>query len=169
MGLAPGRDYTDWVLPEYDLRNYTATRYVDEIRMANVFLKAIDGKDKRTLALPCGDGVIAGAPIALLLRNDFVGIRTDTGNNSVADFDPVRIKAIGVDDQYSTDQLISMVKKAQESSALLVFLFHGVGGEHRTNIDLNKHNELLRYLRDHRDSIWVAPLVDIVQYRQTKH
>ena len=164
IAVAPGRDYRDWVLPEYDLNNYTVTRYVDEIRMANVFLKALDGKDKRTLALPCGDGVIQGTIIAPLLSSDVAGVRTGNGYNGIDDFDPLRIKAIGVDDQHTSAQLIGMVKKAQESGALLVFLFHGVGGEHRTNIALNKHNDLVRYLSDNRGSIWVAPLREVAEF-----
>src|SRR4249920_3098475 len=34
----------EWVTPEYDMNNYTVKRMVDEIRMTNIFLEALDGK-----------------------------------------------------------------------------------------------------------------------------
>jgi sialate O-acetylesterase len=37
----PGRE---WVKPEYDLTKYTVQRMVDETRMTNLFLHALDGK-----------------------------------------------------------------------------------------------------------------------------
>src|SRR6185436_8705764 len=36
----PGRE---WLRPEYDMNNYTVQRMVDETRMTNVFLEALDG------------------------------------------------------------------------------------------------------------------------------
>ena len=36
----------EWVRPEYDLRNYTVQRMLDETRMTNLFLRAMDGKTK---------------------------------------------------------------------------------------------------------------------------
>jgi sialate O-acetylesterase len=40
---------------EYDMNNYTVRRMVDETRMTNLFLQALDGKTKRTFAFTCGD------------------------------------------------------------------------------------------------------------------
>ena len=34
----------EWVKPEYDMNTYTVQRMVDETRMNNVFLQALDGK-----------------------------------------------------------------------------------------------------------------------------
>ena len=45
----------DFVTADYDLDNYSMQRMVDEIKLANSFLKALDGKTKRTYAYPCGD------------------------------------------------------------------------------------------------------------------
>ena len=46
----PGRE---WVKPGYDLNNYTVERMLDEIRMTNIFLEALDGKKARTFAFTC--------------------------------------------------------------------------------------------------------------------
>jgi sialate O-acetylesterase len=64
----------------------------------------------------------------------------------------------------SGDELIGLVKKAMENNALLVFLFHGVGGEHNLNVTLDAHRELLYFLKRNEKDIWVAPMVDIAEY-----
>src|SRR5882757_3358271 len=51
-GSLPGRSFVN---SENDLSKYTVARAVNEIRLNNTLLKAIDGKDKRTFAYPCGD------------------------------------------------------------------------------------------------------------------
>jgi sialate O-acetylesterase len=64
----------------------------------------------------------------------------------------------------SGDELIQLVKKAEEKGALLVFLFHGVGGEHGLDVSLPAHRQLLQYLRQKKKAIWVAPLIDVAKY-----
>ncbi len=51
-GSLPGRSF---VTADNDLSKYTVSRAVNEIRVNNTLLKAIDGKDMRTFAYPCGD------------------------------------------------------------------------------------------------------------------
>jgi peptidoglycan/xylan/chitin deacetylase (PgdA/CDA1 family) len=51
-GSLPGRSF---VKPDYDLHTYTVNRMDNEILAMNNILKAIDGKDERTFASPCGD------------------------------------------------------------------------------------------------------------------
>ena len=50
-----GRAGREFVKDDYDLRFYTVRRAIDEIRGMNNLLKAMDGKNKRTFAYPCGD------------------------------------------------------------------------------------------------------------------
>ena len=162
--VADGRDYRDWVLPEYDLDNYTLKRVVDEIRMANTMLEAIDGRRTRTIAYPCNDRDVKGASYVPLIRGDLAGGRGGTSPNDIDTVDVFGIGAVGVDDGLTAGQLIDMVKAAVDSGRLLVFCFHGVGGEHRTNVALGTHEELVRYLKSRERDIWVAPLVDIAAF-----
>src|SRR4029079_16506538 len=67
----PGRDF----VKDYDLRFYTVKRMVDEIRGMNNILKAIDGKNKRTFAYPCGDDKIHDSAYIESLKNEFVAAR----------------------------------------------------------------------------------------------
>jgi peptidoglycan/xylan/chitin deacetylase (PgdA/CDA1 family) len=159
------RDYSSWVLPEYDLNNYSITRIVDEIKMANTFLQALDGKVKRTIAYPCGDCFVNDtANYIPFIKGEFVGGRGGSNFTEIGHIDVYKIAAIGIDDKYSGQQLIELVKKAMETNSLLVFLFHGVGGDHNTNIALSKHNELIRFLKKNEKDIWVAPLVEVAEY-----
>ena len=164
VAVAKDRDYRGWVLPEYDLNNYTITRMVDEIRMANVFLKAVDGKEKRTIAYPCGDYEIKNVSYVPSIQHEFVGARGGSETSTLGKTDVFHIGSIGADDHYTGEQLIDLVKNATQSRSLLVFCFHGVGGEHNTNISLEKHSQLLGYLKKNRKNIWVAPLIEIAEY-----
>ena len=65
----------EWVKPEYDMNNYTVQRMIDETRMTNVFLQALDGKTKRTFAFTCGDMKIGDSSFINAMKNDFVAAR----------------------------------------------------------------------------------------------
>ena len=168
-GSQPGRSF---VKPDHDLSKYTVVRAVDEIRVYNTFLKAIDGKDKRTYAYPCGDLTINGQPFYKDLQKDFVGARGVTaGTQGAGEVDLNNIDCYMINGQ-SADYMIDLVKKAQQSHKLIVFLFHGVGGGHNINVSLDAHSKLLHYLKNNEKDIWVAPMVDvaekIVAYQKSK-
>ena len=57
------------------MRSYTVQRMVDETRMTNVFLQALDGKTKRTFAYTCGDMKIGDSSFIYAMKNDFVAAR----------------------------------------------------------------------------------------------
>jgi sialate O-acetylesterase len=71
-GSLPGRSF---VTPDGDLSKYTVERVVKEVRANNALLKAIDGKDIRTFAYPCGDRKIGDVYFYDQLKNDFAGAR----------------------------------------------------------------------------------------------
>jgi peptidoglycan/xylan/chitin deacetylase (PgdA/CDA1 family) len=159
-GTRPGRSF---VVPDHDLSKYTVTRAVDEIRATNTLLAAIDGKTARTFAYPCGDLQIGGVNFYDQLKNDFVAARGVTGGlPTAAQVNLANVEAYSINGQ-SAEYLLALVKKAQESHTLLVFLFHGVGGGHSLNVELKAHRALLRYLKAHEQDIWVAPLVEVAE------
>ncbi|MBO0359037.1 polysaccharide deacetylase family protein [Hymenobacter sp. BT186] len=159
-GSLPGRGF---VTPDNDLSKYTVTRAVSEIKANNTLLAAIDGKTARTFAYPCGDLQIGGVRFYDQLQNDFVGARGVTGGlQTAAQIDLTNIDAYSINGQ-SAEYMLDLVKKAQQSHTLLVFLFHGVGGGHALNVDLQAHRQLLRYLKAHEKDIWVAPMVEVAE------
>jgi peptidoglycan/xylan/chitin deacetylase (PgdA/CDA1 family) len=159
-GGRPGREF---VTAQNDMNNYTVKRMDDEIETMNNLLYAIDGKTKRTFAYPCGDTKIHDTLYLQPIQNQILGAR---GVNAVMplidSIDLWNIPCYPMNGE-SGEQLINLVKKAQASHTLLVFLFHGVGGEHNLNVSLEAHSALLHYLKQQRD-IWVAPMVEVADF-----
>lgn len=160
-GSLPGRS---WVTSETDLSKYTVERAVKEILVTNTLLQAIDGKTVRTFAYPCGDAMIDTSNYYRSLEKDFAGARgVREGFGNIKTINLNNIDCFPINGQPG-DYMINLVKKAMETHTLLVFLFHGVGGEHNLNVSLEAHSQLVHYLKLHEKDIWVAPLVDVAQY-----
>jgi peptidoglycan/xylan/chitin deacetylase (PgdA/CDA1 family) len=160
-GGRPGREF---VKPDYDLSKYTVKRITDEIRMMSTLLMAIDGKSKRTFAFPCGDMKIGDSSYFDGLRTEFVAARgVAPAMPTIDQVDLYNISCYGVNGQ-TGDQLIALVKQAMQKNALLVFLFHGVGGEHSLNVSLDAHSQLLHFLANNKNEIWIAPMIDVAEF-----
>ncbi|QIP15209.1 polysaccharide deacetylase family protein [Spirosoma aureum] len=163
-GDRPGRE---WVKPANDLSKYTVQRMTDEIRMTNILLKTLDGQSTRTFAYPCGDTKIGDVDYFKTVEGDFVAARgTKSEMKPITEINFADIGSYAINGQ-TGEQLIELVKKAQETNSLLVFLFHGVGGGHSLNVALAEHNKLVRYLKQHESDIWVAPFIEVAQYAKT--
>lgn len=160
-GGAPGREF---VKADYDLRYYTVRRAVDEAKAMNNLLKAIDGKDKRTYAFPCGDTKIHDTAYINYLQNDFVAARGVHGDMPTVDKANLSDLPCYMINGQSGAELIALVQKAMQNHGLLVFLFHGVGGEHNLNVSLPAHRQLLLFLKAAQKQIWVAPMIDVAEF-----
>ncbi|HYO20989.1 MAG TPA: polysaccharide deacetylase family protein [Flavisolibacter sp.] len=161
IGDRPGREF---VPGDHKLNNYTVKRMVDEVRMTNVFLEALDGKKKRTFAFTCGDMKIGDTAFFDGLKEDFMAARTVYPSMpGVAEADVYNLPCYPVNGQ-SGNELIALVKQAVEKKALLIFLFHGVGGEHGLNVSLDAHRQLLQYLQQHEKTLWVTTALDASAY-----
>lgn len=160
-GSLPGRD---WVSEDQDLSTYSFSQLTEEIRIANVFLKAIDGKDQRTFAYTCGDKVAEDSSFVEAISGWFTAARDVVYR--IEKQDEINRMDIGsfVVMNHSGEELIAQVEKVREEGGLLVFLLHGVGGEHNMNVSLEAHNKLVEYLQTHEDEIWVAPLVEVAEF-----
>jgi peptidoglycan-N-acetylglucosamine deacetylase len=160
-GKRPGRE---WVKADYDLSRYSVQRMADEITTNNFLLNLIDGRSQRTFAYPCGDAMAGGTSYVPQIRNEFAGARGVAGKmQNIDEIDWMDIGSYMINGQ-SGDELISLVKQALEKKALLVFLFHGVGGEHELNVSLEAHKKLLQFLKENEKDVWIAPLADIATY-----
>lgn len=160
-GNQPGRE---WVNPNYDLSKYSVKRMTDEMLMTNTLLKTLDGQTARTFAYPCGDTKIGDVDYYKAVAGDFVAARGTTSEmKQITEINLADVGSYAINGQ-TGEQLIELVKKAQQTNSVLVFLFHGVGGGHSLNVALAEHNKLLRYLKQNTANIWVAPFIDIAQY-----
>ena len=160
-GSKPGRSF---ITPETDLNNYTVPRIRDEIRLTNILLRSIDGKTERTFAFPCGDNMIKGENYYDAVKKDFIAARGVVGGFIPVDSIHLHdINAFAINGQ-DGNFMINLVKKAQATHTLVVFLFHGVGGGHDLNVNLTAHRQLLAYLKANEKDIWVAPMIEIAKY-----
>lgn len=162
------REGMSWVRPEYDLSKYSMNRIVSEVQTCNAFLEAIDGKKERTFAFTCGHKKVAEGKFIQSLQNDFVGARAVRHQmHTLKDVNVMDFDCYGINGE-TGKQMIDLVKKASETGSLLVFLFHGVGGEHGLNVSLEAHRELLKYLKQNESEIWIAPMVDVAKFVKSK-
>jgi peptidoglycan/xylan/chitin deacetylase (PgdA/CDA1 family) len=160
-GKAPGRE---WVPPDYDLGRYTIRRIVDEIEMASALLRAIDGKAERTFAYPCGDTKVGDTSYVGDVQRLFPGARGVQGKmQTLEEIDLYDVGSYVINGQ-SGEEMIRLVKEAAAKKALVVFLFHGVGGEHSLNVSLFDHRKLVSFLKEQENDVWVATMLDVCNY-----
>lgn len=154
----------EWVKPEYDLSKYTVQRMVDETRMTNVFLQALDGKTTRTFAFTCGDMKIGDSSFINAMKDHFVAARAVRNEmHKINEIDLYNVDCYLVNGQ-TGDQLIEWVKKAMETNSLLVILFHGVNGGNSLNVSLAAHSQFLHFLKENEKNIWTAPMLEVAEY-----
>ncbi|HLO43383.1 MAG TPA: sialate O-acetylesterase [Leadbetterella sp.] len=156
-----------WVKPEYDLSKYSLTRIQDELKMCNAYLKSIDGKDKRTFAFTCGHKKVMEGEFIQTLSNDFVAARAV--RHQMHSFEEQKLMDIDCFSMEGTsgEQMIELVKEAQKTGKLLVFLFHGVGGEHGLNVSKEAHSQLVHYLSDNQNDIYIDTMLNIAEHIKT--
>lgn len=162
-GSLPGRGF---VTKETDLSKYTVERAVKETRTANQILKDIDGKSDRTFAYPCGDLKIGDTLYYDYLKKDFVAARgVQPGFLPAKTVDLADVNSF-VENGTTAAQMIAQIEEAEKAESFIVFLFHGVGGEHALNVDWEEHQKLLLYLKNREKDIWVTTMVDLGKYIQ---
>ena len=153
-----------WVKPEYDLRNYTVQRMLDEVKMTNLFLQSLDGKTKRTFAFTCGDMKIGDSSFINALKSNFSAARAVRHQmHPINEVDLYNVDCYAVNGETGT-QLIGWAKKAMETNSLLVVLFHGVGGGNALNVSLEAHREFLQFLKKNEKEMMIAPMMEVADY-----
>ncbi len=165
-GGRPGREF---VRPENDMNNYTVKRMTDDILSLNNLLHEIDGKSERTFAYPCGDQKIHDSFYLDPVKNKFLAARGVMSGfpTKLSEINWFDINCYSVAGQ-SGDELINVVKEAEKKGALVVFLFHGVGGGHALNVSLEAHRQLLQYLQLNKNKIWNATMLEVAKLGRKK-
>jgi peptidoglycan/xylan/chitin deacetylase (PgdA/CDA1 family) len=154
----------EWVKAENDMNNYTVQRMVNEIKMTNVFLEALDGKKKRTFAYTCGDMKVNDTAFMDQLKGDFVAARgVKSQQHTIDQVDLYNTDCYVVNGE-TAEQMEQWVKQAVANKSLLVILFHGVGGGNSLNVTLPAHREFLGYLKKNEKDIWIAPMVEVAEH-----
>lgn len=164
-GSSPGRE---WVAEANDLSKWSVDRMVNNIAMTNVLLEAVDGKKQRTFAYTCGDMKAGGESFVERIKPMFPGARgVQNGYPKIKEVDIYNIPSFMIMND-SAEQLTARVDEAIAKGALVVFLFHGVGGEHGLDVSKEAHDALIAYLDKRKKDVWVAPMIDIVEHIESK-
>lgn len=151
-----------WLDEAYNLRNYTARRWSDEVRLANDILCLVDGRSVRSFGNTCHHNAIGSGDTAStvdkLAPEHFVAARGEhTGK-------PVDLKKInwfnlgtrGADGA-TFDQLRMEIERMRARGGWLILTMHGVGPrDHKLHIDEDEHTRLIEWLADHQETIWTA-------------
>ncbi len=160
-GSAPGRD---WVTADYDLDKLSPAQMQAQVRLANSFLHAIDGKTQRTFTAPCIDSKAGGQDYLTGLQPDFVAFKA-TGGDVIPDMQKLNPYMVPVNfpNNVTGEQLIALVKEAAAKGTMINFTFHGVGGDYITTSN-EAHEALLKYLAEHKDIYWTDTFLNVMTY-----
>ncbi len=153
-----------WVTPDNDLDTTRAAQLVAQVRLGNTLLQAIDGRQERTFAAPCGDLNASGEPYLGALRSDFVAMKSAFGG-VVPDMQTLDPYSVGVEvvSDVTGVQLIALVERAATAGTMINITFHGVGGDYLA-VSREAHEELLQYLASHRKIYWTDTFIRIMQF-----
>lgn len=158
----------EWVKADYDMKSYSVQRMVDETRMTNVFLQALDGKTKRTFAFTCGDMKIGDSSFINSMKKDFVAARAVRNEmHQINKIDLYNVDCYMVNNN-TGEEMIGWVKKAMETNSLLVILFHGVGGGNGLDVSLPNHRQFLAYLKQQKKDIWIPTMLEAAEYIKSR-
>lgn len=155
----------EWVTPQRDLDTTSVAQLAEQIELANTMLYAIDGRRERTFTAPCGDLLASGENYLPAIRAQFVAIKASIGRGAVpsmAALDPY-LTPVVIPVGLTGQQLIAMVKEAEARGTMIAFTFHGIGGDHLSNSSA-AHEELVKYLAEHRNVYWTDTFLNIMQY-----
>ncbi len=157
-----------WLKNHHDLNKISAEQMRDEILLANKVLFALDGKQERTLTVPCGDFIAGGDNYIDLVQSHFLGIKSNLGNelNSMENFDRNYVESVA-GDQLDGKGLIKFVQRAAEKGAVASIVFHGVGGDY-LQTSKESHQQLVEYLAANKDKYWVDTFANIMKHVNTQ-
>ena len=142
---------------------YDVDTMLAEIRTMNTMLTAIDGKLQHSYATPCGQHLAGGVDYLPALRASGLVRYTRSADPSEHPFDPMNMPARFFPSTATGADMIAAVQDAERKGGMIVFGFHGVGGDY-LSVSAQAHAQLLAYLKAHSDTIWVAPFSTVMDY-----
>ncbi|MDW6003099.1 polysaccharide deacetylase family protein [Vibrio mangrovi] len=146
-----------WMKPYADLDRRTPESMLAEVKLANTFLFLLDGQQRRTFTIPCGDTVTGGGDYLPEIRSVVTGIYGRTLSKQ----EEFYWSPHGV----SAQQLIDFIRKAagNRQTKIICIKFHGVGGDY-LSVTKEDHQKLVQYLADNQEKYWVSTYKNIVDY-----
>ena len=132
------------------LNCYTVEEMLNEIKIMNTFLSAIDGKSQHSYAYPCGQykagGQDYGTPMIAQGICNFARMSdSEEVITSPSQLIPNNIPSFTAFPGYKAEQLTSFIEKVLVSGGAGVILFHGIGGDW-ISVDVEEHQKMIDLL-----------------------
>ncbi len=155
--------------PRFASENYDVCSILKEINIMNRLLFAINRKEAKSYAYPCAETTVGGIDYSDTLRlsklSEFARVAGDA-NSIITDFktlNVMKVPAYPVVKGTEGHKIIDFIKNVQRQHGLGVLVFHGVGGDY-LQVSAQAHQELVKYLAEHRDEIWVDTFQNVLEY-----
>ncbi len=155
------KDERDWVDPANDLDKYTIAQMETELYKANTEMTAVDGKETRTFAFPCGESKTSDGSYAQAIKPLFVGARS-VYDVPFRNDDRYNIVGIGTENA-SAEQLIARIQTHVQTGHAAALVMFGVGGDYMS-VSKEVHQQVIDYLVENQDDIWVDTIENIATY-----
>jgi peptidoglycan/xylan/chitin deacetylase (PgdA/CDA1 family) len=155
--------------PDYNLANYTTTRWDKEADLANWTLRRIDGKTRRTFGNTCWDNWL-GPPenrtcLESLIPQHFFAAR---GELSEAPIDPKEFNPYNLGtfsgDYYTFKEIREIITDSISGGKWLIITFHCVGKHYNLYVEQKEHEKLLEWVKDQASEIWTKPMGEVAEY-----
>ncbi len=160
----------EWVLDEYDMIGYTLDQFVNELKVTNTLLQAMDGETVRTFAYTCGD-IHVGKDTSIInaIKPHVIAARavTPDGFNSPLAMNYYEIRSEDMTNK-TGEELIALAKQAAKNNQLMVYLFHGVGADY-LSVTGEAHQALVNHLKKQSKDYWVTTLKEAVIYTKNNN
>ena len=150
--------YDSVVLESYDLDRMRA-----EVLQANDKIEELLGVRPVSFAYPCGQtyvgrGTNTKSYVPLIAELFQTGRRwLDETTNAPAHFDPAQVMAMRMDgEDFST--IRRLIERTKRNETWLVLAGHGIGDSTRWGTNLGMLRELLAYVQEPDNGVWIAPV-----------
>jgi peptidoglycan/xylan/chitin deacetylase (PgdA/CDA1 family) len=155
--------------------NYSVDRMIKEISATASVLDLLDPERKiRSYAYPCNNTMVGGIEYINELKQSGL-VRYARGGGSqdtciVTNFKTVNemlVPSYIVAEGSTVNDLIKMVEKAKQMNGLIVFQFHGVGGQW-ISVSNDVHRQFVNYLKQNEEELYVTTFsgaMDLITHR----
>lgn len=154
------------------LENYTLGKMEAELLKANEWLEENLGIKPRVFAYPCGQPFI-GAGLHQLSYVPLVSKHFLAGRDwlNEAPVDPYYgdlglLNGMEMDNK-DFDEILTLINSAKENGQWLILAGHDIGNEGRQTTYLQMLRQLMEYVRDEDNGIWLAPMGEVAEYVNT--
>jgi len=141
-----------WVQDHQNLDQLSVEDMVRNLKVANAFLEAMDGKTERTFTPGCGQTMTKTGDYLDVVEPWFLGVKY------IGKEHPFEI--LMGPNGHTAEEMIAFIEAAPANKKVVNILFHGVNGDH-LSVTAEEHNKLLDYLVANENKYWVDTYINI--------